>query len=103
MKKYLDDARCSIDNNIAERDIKRVVMGRKSWLFSDSVDGMEANAVLYSLVQTCIANRVDPYKYFKAVIERMPYAKSQADLEALLPWALKQELESESDQMKLAA
>lgn len=72
MKRYLDDGRCSIDNNIAERDIKRVVMGRMAWLFADSVDGMESSAVLYSLVQTCIANQVDPYKYFKAVIERMP-------------------------------
>lgn len=103
MKKYLDDGRCSIDNNIAERDIKRVVMGRKAWLFADSVDGMESSAVLYSLVQTCIANQVDPYKYFKAVIERMPYARSQADLEALLPWAIKQDLENEITEVSLAA
>lgn len=103
MRRYLEDARCSIDNNIAERDIKRVVMGRKAWLFADSVGGMEANAVLYSLVQTCIANRVDPYKYFKAVIERMPYARSQPDLESLLPWILKPELDAEADQIKLAA
>lgn len=103
MKRYLDDGRCSIDNNIAERDIKRVVMGRKAWLFADSVDGMEASAVLYSLVQTCIANQVDPYKYFKAVIERMPYARSQADLEALLPWNLRHELVAETEPMRLAA
>lgn len=103
MKRYLDDPLCSIDNNIAERDIKRVVMGRKAWLFADSVDGMEANAVLYSLVQTCIANGVDPYKYFKAVIQKMPYAKSQADLEALLPWALKEKINTEIDTLKLAA
>lgn len=103
MKRYLDDPLCSIDNNIAERDIKRVVMGRKAWLFADSVDGMEANAVIYSLVQTCIANGVDPYKYFKAVIQEMPKAKSQADLEALLPWALKEKLNTEIDTLKLAA
>lgn len=103
MKRYLDDARCSIDNNIAERDIKRVVMGRKAWLFADSVDGMEASAVLYSLVQTCIANGVDPYKYFKAIIQKMPYAKSQADLEALLPWVLKEELSTEAVPIKMAA
>lgn len=103
MSRYLEDARCSIDNNIAERDIKRVVMGRKAWLFADSVDGMEASAVLYSLVQTCIANGVDPYRYFKAVIEKMPYAKSQNDLKALLPWNVKPELETEADPIKLAA
>lgn len=72
-------------------------------MFADSVDGMEANAVLYSLVQTCIANRVDPYKYFKAVIERMPYARSQVDLKALLPWALKEELGTEAGPVTLAA
>lgn len=103
MKRYLDDGLVSIDNNIAERDIKRVVMGRKAWLFADSVDGMQANAVLYSLVQTCVANQVDPYRYFKAVIARMPYAKSHTDLEALLPWALKQALEDEAVTVKLAA
>ena len=103
MKRYLDNPICSIDNNIAERDIKRVVMGRKAWLFADSVDGMEASAVIYSLVQTSLANGVDPYKYFKAVIEKMPYAKSQADLESLLPWALKEELNSETVPLKLAA
>lgn len=62
---------------------------------------MEANAVLYSLVQTCIANRVDLYKYFKAVIERMPYARSQTDLETQLPWAKKQKLDTEAAPIKL--
>lgn len=103
MKRYLDDGLVSIDNNIGERDIKRVVMGRKAWLFADSVDGMEANAVLYSLVQTCIANQIDPYRYFKAVIARMPYAKSQADLAELLPWVLKREFEDEATPVNLAA
>jgi hypothetical protein len=56
-----------------------------------------------SLVQTCIANQVDLYRYFNSVIERMPYARSQTDFEALPPWVLKQEFEDEAATVKLAA
>jgi hypothetical protein len=69
-------------------------MGRKAWLFSDTPAGMHASATLYSLVQTCIANEVDPYKYFVTVIERFPAARTFDDLLTLLPWALKAELDS---------
>lgn len=79
-----------------------MVIGGKDSLFADSVDGMESNAALYRLFQTCTANQIDPYKYFKVVIERMPYAKSQADLKALMPWALKQDIEDEIALVKLA-
>ncbi len=78
-------------------------MGRKAWLFSDTPAGMHANAVLYSLVQTCLANGIDPYKHLVTVIEKFPAAKTSDDVRALLPWALKSELESETTFYKLAA
>ncbi|MES2925346.1 MAG: transposase [Pseudomonadota bacterium] len=53
---YVDDGHVEIDNNACEREIKQVVMGRKAWLFADTPDGARANAVLYSLVRTAIAN-----------------------------------------------
>jgi len=103
MVRYLENPHSAIDNNVIEREVKRVVMGRKAWLFADSVNGMHANAVLYSLVQTCIANGVDPYKYFVTVIERYPKAKEPGDMQALLPWALKAELSPDTALLKMAA
>ena len=49
-----------IDNNLLERDIRIFATGRKSWLFSDTVDGARASAVVYSLMLTCRASRVEP-------------------------------------------
>ena len=103
MGRYLENARSAIDNNIVERDIKRVVMGCKAWLFSDTPNGMHANAVLYGFVQTCIANEIDPYRYLVTVIKRFPAARTSDDVLALLPWALKVELAAGFERLKMAA
>lgn len=86
VSRYVDDGRLSIDNNIAERDIKAVVIGRKNWLFADSVDGAHANAIMYSLVQTAKANAIDPFTYLRYVIGKMPTLSTANDMQALLPW-----------------
>lgn len=86
MLRYVEDGELSIDNNIAEREIKAVVIGRKNWLFADSPEGMRANAVMYSLVQTAKANGIDPFVYLRYVIDKMPTLKSSKEVECLLPW-----------------
>ena len=50
--RYLDDGGIEIDNNAAENAIRPFVLGRKNWLFSDSVKGVNASANLYSLIET---------------------------------------------------
>jgi len=65
-----------------------IVVGRKGWLFSDTVDGANASANLYSLVQTCKANGVDPYRYLAALFIALPKAQSADDYEALMPWRI---------------
>ena len=100
VSRYVEDGRLAIDNNIAERGIKAFVIGRKNWLFADSTDGAEANAVMYSLVQTAIANDMEPYKYLYHVIERMPYMKNSKEVESLLPWNVKVAVEN---RLKIAA
>ena len=92
MSGYLDNAQSAIDNNNVQREIKRVLVGRKAWLFSGTPAGTHANTVLYSLVQTCLATGIDPYEYLVAVIEKISLAKTSDDVRALLPWALKSEL-----------
>lgn len=70
--RYVDDGRLSIDNNIAGRSIKNLVIGRKNWLFSTSVDGAYATAVLTTMVRTTLANKLDPYQYLVQVLQKLP-------------------------------
>lgn len=84
--RYIEDGRYPIDNNPCENSIRPFVVGRKGWLFSDTVAGANASANLYSLVQTCKANGIDSYRYLRALFIALPNAKTADDYEALLPW-----------------
>lgn len=89
VSRYVEDGRLSIDNNAAEREIKQVVIGRKNWLFADTVDGAHTNAIMYSLVATAKANGIDPYEYLVELYTKVPNLKSSDELKALMPWNIK--------------
>ena len=55
-------------------------------MFSQSVNGANASAVLYSLVMTCRANDINPYYYFQHLFEELPTREKGSDLTDLLPW-----------------
>ncbi len=86
--RVLDDGRLEVDNNKCENAIRPFVMGRKAWLFSDTPDGAEASARLYSLIETAKASGQEPYAYLARVFAELPKATTLAEIEALLPWAL---------------
>jgi transposase len=91
--RYCDDGRLSIDNNACENAIRPFVIGRRNWLFSDTVKGAKASANLYSLIETAKANGLEPYRYLRHVFNELPKAKSLEDIEKLLPWQVdKQEI-----------
>ena len=91
--RYCDDGRLSIDNNACENAIRPFVIGRRNWLFSDTVKGAKASANLYSLIETAKANSLEPYRYLRHVFNELPKAKSLEDIEKLLPWQVdKQEI-----------
>ena len=83
---YIEDGRLSIDNNMAENSIRPFVVGRKNWLFSGTPEGAEASALLFSLIETAKANRLEPYAYLRYIFEKLPLAVTLEDYEALLPW-----------------
>ncbi len=85
LKAYLKDGRLEIDNNGAENAIRPFVVGRKNFLFSVSVKGVEASANLYSLIETAKANGLEPYAYMRYLFAQLPRAESVEDIEALLP------------------
>ena len=85
---FLSHGEAPIDNNRCENAIRPFVLGRKGWLFSDTVHGAVASANLYSLVETAKANGVEPHAYLSRLFERLPYLRSVEDYEAMLPWNL---------------
>ena len=91
---YLKDGRCSISNNLAENNARPYVVGRKNFLFHNSVEGAEASAVIYSIVLTAKANNLDIRKYIEILLQKMPDYKNEPDgIEKLLPWS--QEMQAE--------
>ena len=89
--RYLEDGDLHIDNNRAERVIKPFVIGRKNWLFSDTQRGAKASAILYSLIETAKANKLNPFDYVMYVLEQLAKRRGQvgAELDDLLPWKVK--------------
>ena len=69
---YLEDGNLPIDNNAAERAIRRVAIGRKNWLFLGSENGGESAAILMTLLGSCWANQINAFAYLKDIIERLP-------------------------------
>lgn len=70
--RYLLDGRLEISNNRAERSIKPFVIGRKNFLFANTVRGAMTSAVMYSLVETAKENGINPYDYLVWVLKAAP-------------------------------
>jgi transposase len=87
--RYLEDGRLEIDNNLAENAIRPFVIGRKNFLFSNSVQGVKASANLYSLIESAKASGLEPYQYLRQVFTALPQAETVEDIENLLPWSVK--------------
>jgi transposase len=83
--RFCEDGRLEIDNNLCENAIRPFVVGRRNWLFSDTVHGAKASANLYSLIETAKANGLDPYAYLRRVFTELPNAQTFEDVEKLLP------------------
>lgn len=84
LKNYTNDAFARLDNNVAERAVRPLAIGRKNWLFFGSPDGGEAGAILFSLVQTCRGLGINPREYLEDVMRRIMGHNSQK-LYELLP------------------
>lgn len=90
LQTYLKDGRLEISNNRMERAIKPFAVGRKNWLFANSVDGAHAAANIFSLIETCKAHDVNPYDWLRDTLTKIPICESLEQFEALMPWKFKQ-------------
>ena len=85
LTQYTKDGIVRPDNNLLENAIRPFVVGRKNWLFSDTVQGARASALIYSLIETAKSNGLEPYSYLTYLFERLPEAMTEDDFSALLP------------------
>jgi transposase len=84
--RFLQDGRLEIDNNLTEQEIKPLVITRKIFLFSDSVAGAHALCLHLSLIRTAKQHCLDPYHYYRALLNNTPHCQSAEDYEKLLSW-----------------
>ena len=90
LRAFLKNGEVEISNNFAENAIRPFVIGRKNWLFSDTVKGAKSSAIIYSLIETAKANGVEPYAYLTLVLTDMQYMGrpfSNEELENFMPWS----------------
>jgi len=83
--RFLQDGRICLSNNAAERELRGIALGRKSWLFAGSDRGGERAAVMLTLIHSAKLNDVDPQAWLADVLARINDHKI-TDLAALLPW-----------------
>ncbi len=81
---YLKDGRLELSNNRAERSIKPFVIDRKNFLFANTPSGAKGSAVIFTLIQTSIENKLDPYCYLTWLLS------TAADLDLNQPGAVQQ-------------
>jgi transposase len=85
LTRYLKDGRICMSNNAAERALRGVAVGRRNWTFAGSDRGGERAAAIYTLVETCKLNGVDPQAWLADVLARLPDHPARR-IGDLLPW-----------------
>lgn len=83
--RFLDDGRICLSNNAAERALRGIALGRKSWLFCGSDRGGDRAALMYSLIVTAKMNDIDPQAWLADVLDRIAEHPAHR-LDELLPW-----------------
>ena len=91
LRVFLESAIIPLDNNDAERSIKKFCVGKHSWHIIDSKKGAKASAFLYSIAETAKANGLNPFEYFKFLMEQLKeYPRNdvpEEDLKKFMPWS----------------
>lgn len=90
-KAFLKSPRLRLDNNLSERELRRVVVGRKNFMFCGSEEGARRAAVIYSLVSTCEMIGLNPQQYFLELMRRLSVNR-EWDAKGLLPHVILREM-----------
>jgi hypothetical protein len=97
LNRFVDDGRIEADNNIAERALRTVAIGRKNYLHFGSDGGGDSAAVIYTLLGTARLNGINPQAYLRFVLERIAdHPINRVD--ELLPWVVAGQLQQAPEQ-----
>lgn len=86
LTRFTGEGAAEIDNNIAERAMRSIAIGRKNWLFAGSRAGGERAAAIYSVVETAKLNGIEPQAYIADVIEKIASGWPASRWDELMPW-----------------
>ena len=90
LRYYIEDGRVELSNNSAERCCKSFIIGRKNFLFSNSINGAKASGAAYSIIESAKMNDLKPYNYTEYILKKMTGNKLTKDLfEEIMPWSEK--------------
>ena len=84
------DGRLELDNNASERKVKMFVIGRKNWLFANTVKGAKVSCGLYYLLRTAVENNLKPFEYLTLLLDKLEPLNEKERLNIandLLPWS----------------
>ncbi len=91
LKTFLTEPEVPLDNNDAERSIKKLCIGKHSWHIIESKNGAKASAMMYSIAETSKANGLNPFEYFQYLMEQLKeYPRNNVPedkLAELMPWS----------------
>lgn len=85
---YMTNSNIPNDNNGAYNGIRPFVIGRQNWLFADTSKGTHAIANFYSIIETAKACGHDAYHYLYYLCSELLKAKTDSDIEKLMPWSV---------------
>ena len=93
LKVFLENGNVPLDNNAAERAIRNFCIGRKNWVFIDTIRGAQSSAMIYSIAETAKANYLNglnPFRYLEFLLTEMMEHEEDTDycfIDDLLPWS----------------
>ncbi|TCZ65007.1 IS66 family transposase, partial [Roseicella aquatilis] len=86
LSRYIEDGRLSIDNNLAERQLRGIAVTRKNYLFVGSDAGGQRAAIIYTIAESAKLNGLDPEAYIASVLDRLANGHPITRIGELLPW-----------------
>jgi transposase len=87
LTRYTTDGFLDIDNNVAERTLRHIAVGRKNWLFAGSAHGAQTAATLFSVTSSCQRHKIDVFAYLHDILQRLAHhpTPTPEQLRAWLP------------------
>jgi hypothetical protein len=81
LRRFLDDGRLRIDNNLSEQQLRHVVLGRRNWTFFENPNGLRWYAAFRSLIASCALHGIEPQEYLEEILRLAPHWSTTRMLE----------------------